>query len=187
MAGSGTALKMNTAHGHIMNGNPDIFILTDTRSDGSTLKSQWDWNNYQVREQKGYGRSRNGGIVIGIKQHLPIVQEHTDVPGTDGRLLHITIKTLIRGKGIWIKVIGIYAPPRLTNYTAAEDFLGKVRTWMDSIPVKDREWIVAGDLNLTLSRTEAADQTYLNYRPARTQYWKILSLPKSLGFDWWTK
>jgi hypothetical protein len=42
MAGSGTALKMNMAHGHIMNGNPDIFILTDTRSDGSTLKSQWD-------------------------------------------------------------------------------------------------------------------------------------------------
>jgi hypothetical protein len=187
MAGSGTALKIGTVHGHIMDGNPDIFVLTDTRSDGSTIKSQWDWKDYQIREQKGYGRSRNGGIVIGIKSHLPIVQEHTDIPGIDGRLLHVTIKTVVRGKGVRIKVIGIYAPPYLTDSTQAEDFLGKVRSWMDTIPTKDREWIMAGDLNLTLSRTEASDNTYLNHRPARTQYWKILSLPKSPGFDWWTK
>jgi len=58
---------------------------------------------------------------------------------------------------------------------------------MDTIPTKDCEWIMAGDLNLTLSRMEASDNTYLNHRPARTQYWKILSLPKSPGFDWWTK
>jgi hypothetical protein len=53
--------------------------------------------------------------------------------------------------------------PCLTDSTAAEDFLGKVRTWMDTIPTKDREWIMAGDLNLTLSRTEASDRTYFKF------------------------
>jgi exonuclease III/cell division protein FtsB len=187
LAGTGTALKMNSVHNHIMNGNPDIFVLTDTRSDGSTLKSHWDWKDYQVREQKGYGRLRNGGIVMGIKKHLPITQEHTDIPGMDGRLLHLTIKTIIRGKGTRIKVIGVYAPPCASESAAAADFFQTMRTWMDSLPAKDSDWIIAGDLNLSLSRTEASDQTFSNHRPARTEYWKILSLPKSPGFDWWTK
>jgi exonuclease III len=187
MAGTGTTLKMNSVHNHVMNGNPDIFVLTDTRSDGSTLKSQWDWKDYQVREQKGYGRLRNGGIVIGVKRHLPIIQEHVEVPGMDGRLLHITIKTVIRGKGTRIKVIGIYAPPCASESAAAGDFFQAIRSWMDTLPTKDSEWIIAGNLNLSLSRTEASDRTYHNHRSARTEYWKILSLPKSPGFDWWTK
>jgi hypothetical protein len=187
MAGTGTTLKMNSVHDHVMNGNPDIFVLTDTRSDGSTLKSQWDWKDYQVREQKGYSRLRNGRIVIGVKRHLPIIQEHTDVPGIDGQLLHITIKTVIRGKWTRIKVMGIYAPPCASESAAATDFFQAIRSWMDTFPTKDGEWIMAGDLNLSLSWTEASDQTYYNHRLARTEYWKVLSLPKSPGFDWWTK
>jgi hypothetical protein len=76
-------MKMNTIYKQIIMEQSDIFILTDTKSDGITIKSQWDWQDYQIREASGlligHHRCRNFGVLIGVRKHLPIVQEHCDV------------------------------------------------------------------------------------------------------------
>jgi exonuclease III len=186
---SGDAVyKMNTIHHQIMQHDPDIFILTDTRSDGSSIKSQWNWKDYQIRETKGVEISRNTWarrIFMGVKKHLPIIQEHSEIDGLNGRPLHVTVKTLLRGKGRNIKIIGIYAPPRssqaLYDRTHGDNrhFYEKLTTWMTSN--KEKDWIMAGDFNCATSKDECHDLN--RHQRSRTHYRNLLT--STWRFDWW--
>jgi exonuclease III len=182
---------MNTIHSQIMQQTPDIFVLTDTRSDGATIKSQWDWKDYQIRECKGVEINRQGrragGVFVGVRKNLPIIQEHSEVEGLDGRLLHVTIKMVLRGKGKRLKIIGIYAPP--ANSQAAYDrtdkdsrsFYEKLMAWM--VTNEDKEWIMAGDFNCTLSRDECLE--YFRHQSHRPHYRTLLA--STMGHDWWER
>lgn len=116
VCGGHNPLKMDTIHTRIMQGQLDIFILTETQSNGDLITRNWDWRDYQIWETKGMKVlnrvSLQAGVLIGIKRHIPIVIDHKEIPSMEGRVVAMTVKMVIKNKGIKFKVIGMYAPIR---------------------------------------------------------------------------
>jgi len=186
VAGGQTPLKINTIHDQIMRERPDIFILTDTRSDGSFLRSQWDWDDYQIREIGGIkatrGLSRNAGLLLGIKKDIPIIQEHQDIEGLNGRLLHVSVKVQIKNKGARFKIIGAYSPCH-GSYASQVEFLAKLKDWLQNVK---EDWILAGDMNLTVSPNEANYGAYMRHQSAAKVYRELLTHDGvNQRTDWW--
>jgi len=200
VAGGHTASKMNEAHRHIMEHKPDIFILTDTKSDGSTIRTGWDWREYRIQESlgkpSGWHRCRNAGVLIGIKNTLTMVAGHTEVEGAENRLAHVTLKLSRGGKPVILRVVGIYAPAVEGFSTDAyqreklemiQKFFGVLERFLTESSNKKEHWILGGDYNVTLRPDERSESSW----PARrhvekaTGYMKILSNDALGCFDWW--
>jgi exonuclease III len=190
IAGGHTAIKLNTIYDQIMREQPDIFVLTDTRSDGNTIRAK-DWKGYQIRESKGRTRKAgpflDSGVLIGVNRHLPIVEDHKEVEGFEGRMVQMTIKIGIRGKGTKFKLIGVYIPRITGSYADKENqlFTHRLGNWLSST---HSNWLMAGDFNFCLDQCERPDprtfRTTLKQSGVE-EYRRLLSAQGAPGYDWW--
>jgi hypothetical protein len=138
VAGGHTAAKMDAVHKHIINNKPNIFILTDTKSDGKTIHTGWNWREYRIQEAvgrpSGWYNVRHGGVMIGIRNSLSMIEGHKDIPELENRLAHVTLKVSTTGKPTNLRVIGMYTPVTTRQGREAVnekyEFYKKVKEWL---------------------------------------------------------
>jgi exonuclease III len=199
VAGGHTASKMNETHKHIMEYKPDIFILTDTKSDGHTIRTGWDWREYRIQESigvlTGWHQCRHGGVLIGIRNTLTMIEGHTEVAGMEQRLAHVTIKISRGGKPTTVKVVGIYAPAAAMygrqneKLQVIESFFKNLSKFLMETKEKGEEWIVGGDYNVSLrpcERTGTSRDALKMHSERAAPYRELLANTTIGGYDWWT-
>src|SRR5438876_6865960 len=87
------------------------------------------------------GPFRDAGVLIGIKTHLPIIEDHVEVIGLEGWLVQLSVKLAIRGKGVKFKIFGVYAPPAGSHIACREQLFNWIATQ------KGDQWMIISDLN----------------------------------------
>ena len=67
----------------------------------------------------GHHTCRNFGVLIGVRKHLSIKQEHDDDDLEDlkGCICHLTAKLFIRGRDVKFKIIDLYTPSNSETQT----------------------------------------------------------------------
>jgi exonuclease III len=181
-----------------MEHKPDIFILTDTKSDGHTIRTSWDWREYQIQESKGkpsgWYSVRHAGVLIGVRNHLMMISGHTEVLGFNHRLAHVTLKIAIDRRPTLLRIIGIYAPSIALRegqdgMTENLAFFQALREWLRTT-IKDGEhWIMGGDYNVSTRICERGITH--NERDAQRRILQAQAYRDILGdltldcYDWW--
>lgn len=120
-----------------------------------------------------------------MKRHLPIVEDHKEVEGFEGRMVQMTIKIGIRGKGTKFKLIGIYIPPFTGNSVDNENmlFAHRLGNWLSSTQANN--WLMAGDFNICLDQCERQSSRSFNANFLKEEYRRLLTASNAPGFDWW--
>jgi hypothetical protein len=190
--------QINEIHWHVMENTPDIFVLMDTRSDGHTIRSGWDWRRYRIQEThgklSGHHACRPNWVLIGIHNTLTMAEDYTDVPGIlKHRMAQIIIRYSKRGKPVAIKVVGSCAPPLYIQYGRGEaisrenkDFFEQLKPWMKETNHKIDHWIMAGDYNTTLRPIESSQCSYAAMREVATGAYRSILAHSEVGlYDWW--
>jgi exonuclease III len=196
ISGGHNAETMEAVHNQVKTGQPDIFVLSETKSEGGRISRAWPWEGYQIRESKGLQagkrKSKHAGVLVGIRSHLPITLDHEEIEGLEGRVVAVTVKVAIRNKGVKFKIIGIYAPARSWGFLdraeteGQTEFYGKLGRWIAN--QEERHWIMAGDMNVITSvddLPEAADNNHIYVEGTRAYESMLQSTQPEPAFDWW--
>jgi hypothetical protein len=179
MAGSANAMKIHTIRNAITITRPHIYVLSETQS-STRVMHQFDTNSYEHVESTGVQKSGNKGwkwgVLMGIRRQGIQVRQVIPTAHLQGRAVAADIVIPgSDGRGINLRVIGLYAP-----YDP-----GEARHFWDAITLLCTDapdaWVITGDLNLTMSSSERSSQDPPT--PLAGFYRSLLE--QSAGIDLW--
>ena len=174
--------KIDFANRSITHRNPDVFVITETKTN-SSCTSKLPYNEYQIFEERGTPVTGHHlykwGAVLGIKKSVTVSQRVMITQSAlKGRLIAVDLVIpLESGSGFSHRVIAAYAPWNVTDTSDTAAFWVEVTKLCNSTP---HPWTLLGDLNATITQAERRT----GGSDARAHYLNFIK--QSKGFDLWS-
>jgi hypothetical protein len=174
--------KIDATNRSISHRNPDIFVITETKTN-SSCSSKMSYTDYQIFEEKGTPvighHLYKWGVILGIKKGITVSQRVPIThPALVGRMIVVDIVIpLDNGLGFTHRVIAAYAPWNVTDTTETSAFWSEAAKLCLATP---NSWTLLSDLNATVTQAERKS----GGTDARLHFNNFLHLSK--GSDLWS-
>ena len=174
--------KIDATNRAISHRNPDIFVVTETKTN-SSCSSKMNVSEYQLFEERGTPTTGHHlykwGAILGIKKSIAVSQRlQISHPSLKGRIIAVDVVIpLESGIGFTHRIIAAYAPWNVSDSSDTTTFWSELAKLCNNTP---HHWTLLGDLNATITQAERRS----GGSDARAHYLGFLRLAK--GFDLWS-